>query len=94
MRFKPATGLVGLAVAFAADGTTLTSAGADGVLRTWERTTGRVLGAARVPEPVALVALAPRRAAVATVASTSAYGSDAVSTSAQVRLWDVPARRY
>jgi predicted metal-binding membrane protein len=80
------------AVAFAPDGATLTSAGFNGVLRSWEVATGRALGVSRVPES-ALVALAPRRMVVATVAGAAADAPDA-TVRAGVQLWDgLPGRR-
>ena len=62
------------------------SGGPDGVVRSWEVATGRALGAGRVAEPVALVAVAPRQAAIATTHGDP-YGSDpAYGTT--VKLWD------
>jgi hypothetical protein len=83
------------AVGFSLDRTVLTSVEFDGLVRSWEVATGRGLGAARIPEPVALVALAPRRMLVATVAleSVYGYGDDTTTTGARVHLWDArPAR--
>jgi WD40 repeat protein len=74
------------AVGFSPDGAVLTAGGLDGVVRSWEVTSGRLRRAERVADPVGQVAVAPGHAAIATTHGDPAGSDTAYGTN--VKLWD------